>query len=143
MPREFLLFRLSGPLASWGEIAVGERRSSWPRPSKSAVLGLVAAGLGYRPARRERSCALNDGLNFAVRVDTPMLGFTTGSGCRFWFEAAPGLPHSPSSLGTTRKEVDATSRRTPRGSTEYNSVRTMVLDQYDGNGRPVVERGGR
>lgn len=80
MPLEFLLFRLSGPLASWGEIAVGERRSSWPRPSKSAVLGLVAAALGYDRHDASAHAALNDGLHFAVRVDTPMRGFTTGSG---------------------------------------------------------------
>ena len=72
MPREFLLFRLSGPLASWGEIAVGERRSSWPRPSKSAVLGLVAAALGYDRHDAGAHASLNDGLNFAVRVDTPV-----------------------------------------------------------------------
>ncbi len=72
MPSEFLLFRLSGPLASWGEIAVGERRSSWPRPSKSAVLGLVAAALGYDRHDASAHASLNEGLHFAVRVDTPM-----------------------------------------------------------------------
>src|SRR5208337_1142437 len=80
MPREFLLFRLSGPLASWGEIAVGERRSSWPRPSKSAVLGLVAAALGYDRHDTKAHALLNDGLHFAVRVDSTMRGFTAGSG---------------------------------------------------------------
>ena len=79
MPREFLLFRLSGPLASWGEIAVGERRSSWPRPSKSAVLGLVAAALGYDRHDASAHASLNDGLHFAVRVDTTMRGVTAGS----------------------------------------------------------------
>lgn len=74
MPHEFLLFRLSGPLASWGEIAVGERRSSWPRPSKSAVLGLVAAALGYDRHDADAHASLNEGLHFAVRVDTPMRG---------------------------------------------------------------------
>ncbi len=72
MPHEYLLFRISGPLAAWGEIAVGERRSSWPRPSKSAVLGLVAAALGYDRHDAAGHAALNDGLRFAVRVDVPM-----------------------------------------------------------------------
>jgi CRISPR system Cascade subunit CasD len=70
-PREFLVFRLWGPMASWGEIAVGERRGSWPRPSRSAVLGLVAAALGLdrrdAPAHRH----LETELGFAVRVDHP------------------------------------------------------------------------
>ncbi len=80
MPHEHLLFRLSGPLASWGEIAVGERRSSWPRPSKSAVLGLVAAALGYDRHDGPAHAALNDGLYFAVRVDMPMRAIGNGIG---------------------------------------------------------------
>ena len=78
MQREFLLFRLSGPLASWGEIAVGERRSSWPRPSKSAVLGLVAAALGYDRHDAAAHAALNHGLHFAVRVDSPVRSVGNG-----------------------------------------------------------------
>lgn len=48
MPRRFLLFQLYGPLASWGGIAVGDQRPSFDRPSKSAVVGLLAAALGLR-----------------------------------------------------------------------------------------------
>ncbi len=72
MPHEYLLFRLRGPLSAWGEIAVGEQRSSWPRPSKSAILGLAAAALGYDRHDAAAHTALNDGLHFAVRVDTLM-----------------------------------------------------------------------
>jgi CRISPR system Cascade subunit CasD len=67
--RAFLLFRLYGPLVSWGEIAVGERRGTWSRPSKSAVLGLIAAALGVERDDRERHMALAEGYGFAVRVD--------------------------------------------------------------------------
>lgn len=42
----FLIFQLYGPLASWGDIAVGEYRPSQGHPSKSAVTGLLAAALG-------------------------------------------------------------------------------------------------
>ncbi|MGG5811246.1 type I-E CRISPR-associated protein Cas5/CasD [Falsiroseomonas sp. CW058] len=45
MPR-FLTFALVAPLASFGGIAVGERRSGWDRPARSAVLGLLGACLG-------------------------------------------------------------------------------------------------
>ncbi len=45
---DFLVFQLYGPLASWGCIAVGESRHSDSYPSKSAVMGLVAAALGIR-----------------------------------------------------------------------------------------------
>ena len=64
-----LLFRLAGPLASWGDVTVGEIRSSWQEPSKSAVLGLVAAALGIERHEEEKHSALHGALSFAVRVD--------------------------------------------------------------------------
>jgi CRISPR system Cascade subunit CasD len=70
-PREFLIFRLWGPMASWGEIAVGERRSSWGRPSRSAVLGLVAAALGVERHDSPAHHRLETGLGLAIRVDHP------------------------------------------------------------------------
>lgn len=65
---EYLLFRLYGPLASWGEIAVGESRHSAIYPGKSALLGLVAAALGIRRDEEERQTALAAGYRFAVKV---------------------------------------------------------------------------
>lgn len=69
--REFLIFRLWGPMASWGEIAVGERRGSWGRPSRSGVLGLVAAALGIERTNGAAHERLEAHLGFAVRVDHP------------------------------------------------------------------------
>ncbi len=66
---EFLLFTLYAPLASWGNIAVGESRGSWDRPSRSAVLGLVAAALGLRREDQEAHDALASGYGVAVRAD--------------------------------------------------------------------------
>lgn len=43
---EFLTFALVAPLASFGALAVGERRPTWDRPARSAVLGLAGACLG-------------------------------------------------------------------------------------------------
>lgn len=42
----FLTFALVAPVAAFGSLAVGERRSSWDRPGRSAVLGLIGACLG-------------------------------------------------------------------------------------------------
>lgn len=67
--RDFLLARLWGPMASWGQIAVGEQRQTWTRPSRSAVLGLVAAALGYERRNQAAHAALEQGLGLAVRVD--------------------------------------------------------------------------
>lgn len=68
---EFLLFTLYAPLASWGDIAVGEARGSWDRPSRSAVLGLVAASLGLMREQQADHDALDTGYGVAVRLDAP------------------------------------------------------------------------
>ncbi|MDZ5649988.1 type I-E CRISPR-associated protein Cas5/CasD [Nitrospirillum sp. BR 11828] len=67
--RDFLIFRLQGPMAAWGAVAVGERRPVWDLPSKSAVLGLVAAALGLTRQDTAGHAALEAGLGFAVRQD--------------------------------------------------------------------------
>lgn len=69
--RQFLVFHLQGPLAAWGATAVGERRPVWDAPSKSAVLGLLAAGLGVGRHDGAAHAALDAGLGFAVRQDAP------------------------------------------------------------------------
>ncbi|KAF0119380.1 MAG: CRISPR-associated protein [Rhodospirillaceae bacterium] len=67
----FLIFRLYGPLATWGDIAVGERRAGFSRPGKSAALGIVAAALGIERADKDRQDRLAGGYGFAVRIDAP------------------------------------------------------------------------
>ena len=68
---QFLLFTLYAPLASFGEIAVGERRMSWARPGRSAILGLVAAALGTEREDEAAHQRLEVGLYYAVRTDAP------------------------------------------------------------------------
>jgi CRISPR system Cascade subunit CasD len=63
------LFTLAAPLASFGTVAVGERRPTWDRPSKSQIIGLVAAALGIERREEVRQQALAASLGFAVRVD--------------------------------------------------------------------------
>ena len=77
---EFLLLTLYAPLASWGEIAVGEVRGSWDRPSRSALLGLLAAALGLTRDNQVAHDALDAGYGIAVRLDapgTPMVDYHT------------------------------------------------------------------
>lgn len=66
---EYLIFRLYGPLAAWGDIAVGEYRPSFAHPSKSAIIGLLAAALGIRRDEDGRQKSLAESCSFAVRVD--------------------------------------------------------------------------
>jgi CRISPR system Cascade subunit CasD len=64
---EFLTLALAAPLAAMGEIAVGERRGSWDRPGRSAVLGLIAACLGIARGDEAAHAALETGYGLALR----------------------------------------------------------------------------
>lgn len=68
---EYLIYRLYGIMASWGDIAVGEVRPTFDHPSKSAVFGMLAASLGIRRTEEERLVELDRSYHFAVRLDTP------------------------------------------------------------------------
>lgn len=61
-----LLLRLSAPLQSWGSESVYDNRETDDMPTKSGVIGMLAAALG-----RKRSDSLEDlvKLKFGVRID--------------------------------------------------------------------------
>ena len=65
-----LLLKFSGPLQSWGTDSHFETRHTDYYPSKSAVVGMIAAAFGYRRSTDcdEEIAKLND-LDFAVRID--------------------------------------------------------------------------
>lgn len=65
----FLLATLYAPLASWGDIAVGEVRDSWEFPSRSAILGWLAGALGIEREDHAHHDALDRGVGVAVRAD--------------------------------------------------------------------------
>lgn len=63
-----LLLRLAGPLQSWGDSSRFTRRDTRTRPTKSGVLGLLAAAEGRRRTDDIEDLAQ---LRFGVRVDQP------------------------------------------------------------------------
>lgn len=63
-----LLLRLAAPLQSWGADSKFETRRTNREPTKSGVVGLVAAALGLRRDETEAIQQLN-ALRFGVRVD--------------------------------------------------------------------------
>lgn len=65
---DYLLFRLYGPMASWGEIAVGETRHTASYPSKSAIIGLMAAALGIKRSDAKKQQQMQQGYVIAVEV---------------------------------------------------------------------------
>jgi len=77
---DYLVFRLYGPLASWGEIAVGESRHSAVYPSRSALLGLLGAALGVARLDDTGQSGLSSGYRFGVKlvsVGTPLRDYHT------------------------------------------------------------------
>jgi CRISPR system Cascade subunit CasD len=67
---DYLLFRLYGPLASWGETAVGEVRPSAAWPGRSAIIGLLGAALGIRRDEEERQRSMANGYGVAVCIES-------------------------------------------------------------------------
>ena len=65
-----ILLKFAGPLQSWGTDSRFETRYTDRYPSKSGVIGLLAAALGYRRNEDEKLKRLS-ALDFAVRVDKP------------------------------------------------------------------------
>ena len=61
-----LLLRLSGPLQSWGSDSLYDNRGTDYFPTKSGVIGLIAAALGLK---RGASLEELNSLQFGVRID--------------------------------------------------------------------------
>ncbi len=65
-----ILLKLKGPMQSWGTSSHFETRNTDYYPSKSAVIGIIAASFGYRRDQEQKIKELNE-LDFALRVDQP------------------------------------------------------------------------
>ena len=63
-----LLLRLAAPLQAWGIDSKFDTRKTGRVPSKSGVIGLLAAALGYKRYETDKLASLND-LSFGVRTD--------------------------------------------------------------------------
>ncbi len=66
---EHLKFQLYGPFQAWGDIAIGENRQVYERPSKSGIVGLIAAALGIDRSEETELKTLSDSFGLAIRVD--------------------------------------------------------------------------
>lgn len=68
---DYLVFQIYGPLAAWGDIAVGETRRSALHPSKSAMLGLLSAALGIDRSDDAVHASMADTYGYAVKILAP------------------------------------------------------------------------
>lgn len=115
MSREYLTFVLYGPLAAWGEVAVGQERPATPQPSRSALLGLLGAALGLqRDDPRQRQLASGYGTAVCVEATgTPLRDYHTAQ-----VPGASALKRRPAH--TRREEILAGDLNTVLSSREYS-----------------------
>jgi len=130
----YLIMQLYGPLASWGEQAVGEVRRSAAHPSKSAVLGLCAAAQGIRREDDGTHDALVHRLKFGVKVLAPGLLMTD-------YHTVQAPPHNKKTkhLYTRRDELREPKLGTLLSSREYrqDALALAALWQQDGGSEMV------
>lgn len=69
--KDYLIFRLYGPMASWGQAAVGGDRSTGLQPTRSAILGLLGAALGIKRDNSSELAALQQSISIAIKQCTP------------------------------------------------------------------------
>ena len=62
---------LEGPMQAWGGAVIGDNRPTLPFPTRSGVLGLLAACLGIRRVEHARLFRLAEGARVHLRVDSP------------------------------------------------------------------------
>lgn len=68
---QYLVFRLYGPMASWGQAAVGGDRPAGIQPTRSAVLGLLGAALGIKRRDETALQELQRSIMVAVKQCVP------------------------------------------------------------------------
>jgi CRISPR system Cascade subunit CasD len=68
---DLVVFRLYGPMAAWGDVAVGEERPSFSSPTKSGVFGLLAAALGITRTEDDRHRDLAESFWLGMLVNSP------------------------------------------------------------------------
>ena len=103
---QYLVFQLLAPLASWGEVAVGEYRGSHDYPGESALLGVLGAALGVRRDDEAAQAALRDAYGFALGV------LSTGSLLRDYHTAqVPGRTALKGRPHATRRDELAMPKR--------------------------------
>ncbi|CBL44345.1 CRISPR-associated protein, CT1976 [gamma proteobacterium HdN1] len=125
---DYLLLRLYGPLASWGEIAVGESRHSAVHPSRSALLGLLGAALGIERHDDAGQQALIQGYRFGIKLEC------VGSPLRDYHTVQTGVPPRKFQFRSRRQELAADKIDTILSTREYrcDSLALVAVEAMPG-----------
>ncbi len=73
---QYLTATLYAPLASFGALAVGERRGAERYPTRSMLIGLLGAALGVERADETAQASLGQGYYFAIQIFSAGRPFT-------------------------------------------------------------------
>ncbi len=125
---DYLLLRLYGPMASWGEIAVGESRHSAVHPSRSALLGLLGAALGIERDDDGAQQALIRGYRFGIKLECP------GMPLRDYHTVQYGVPPRKMRFRSRRQELLADKVGTLLSTREYrcDSLALVAVEALPG-----------
>ena len=127
----FLLFTLYAPIGSFGEIAVGERRMSWARPGRSAILGLVGAALGIEREDEAAHGRLEATLHYAVRTDAP------GRPLVDYHTAQTPKARRGRAFATRRAELESDALNTVLSTREWRTDACFTVALWPRSGRLV------
>ena len=124
----YLLLRLYGPMASWGEIAVGESRHSAVHPSRSALLGLLGAALGIERDDDVAQQALTRSYRFGIKLECP------GMPLRDYHTVQYGVPPRKTRFRSRRQELLADKVGTLLSTREYrcDSLALVAVEALPG-----------
>ncbi len=114
MGEKFLTATLYAPFASFGGLAVGERRSSERYPTRSMLIGLLGAALGVDRADEPAQQALAQGYHFAIQIFGPGRPFTD-------YHTAQMPSRGKARYATRREELAAPELNTVLTSRDYRT----------------------
>lgn len=136
--RDYLVFQLYAPLVSWGDQAVGQERPSADHPSRSALLGLVAAALGIDRADEEQQLQLGETCHFGVKLYTPGLALRD-----FHTAQVPPASQKVKHLYTRRDELNEPKLGTTLSYRSYRQdsfcVIALWLEDENGHSLPQLD----
>lgn len=134
--QDYLTFQLYGVLASWGEQAVGGERPSNDHPSRSAMLGLLAAALGIKRKEEDKHLELAKQCRFGFKLYSP--GWVIRD---FHTSQVPSTMSKIHHLHTRRDELNSPKLNTILSSREYRQdTFTVVALWFEEDGEFTLEQ---
>lgn len=111
--QDYLVFRLHGPMASWGQAAVGGDRQTGQQPTRSAVIGLLSAALGITRDDSTQLGLLGQQIRIAVKQ------YTAGSLLRDYHTTQMPAQKKGAVWATRKRELQAEKLNTVLSNRDY------------------------